>query len=80
MADISIEMVPRMLFLVFSNVNIQFDVEKLTWRSYAVAEVLSTISQVEIINKKEFAQAALDKNSEKFVVHVATLAAETLIY
>ena len=36
---------------------------------------LPTTKQVELINKKEFAKAALDAESETFVVHVAALEA-----
>ena len=64
-----------MPFLNFSNVDIQFAGKELTWRSYSTAEALPTTKQVELINKKEFAKAALDKESETFVVHVATLEA-----
>ena len=73
LADIGVEMVLRMSFLTFSNVDIKFAEKELTWRSYTVAEALPTTRRVELINKKEFAKVALDENSETFVVHVATL-------
>ena len=47
--------------------------KKLTWRSYTTAEALPTNKRVELINKKEFAIAALDEKSETFVVHIASL-------
>ncbi len=62
-----------MPFLAFNNADFQFGAEKPTWRSYIAAEALPTTSKVEIINKKEFAKAALDEYSETFVVHVAAL-------
>ena len=46
--------------------------KELTWRSYTVAEALPTTKRVEIIDKKEFAKAALDENVEVFVVHVTS--------
>ena len=64
-----------MPFLAFSNANIQFVEKELTWRSYTTAEALPITKQVELINKEEFAKAALDEESETFVVHVATLKA-----
>ncbi len=67
------EMVPGILFLAFSNADFQFGAEKLIWRSYTAAKVLPITSRVELINKREFAKAALDKNSETFVVHVSAL-------
>lgn len=47
--------------------------KKLKWRSYTIAEVLSTIKVVEFIDKKEFVAVALDKNAKTFVVYIATL-------
>lgn len=67
------EVVLEMFFLVFSTVNFQFDAEKLSWKSYTITKALSTISQVELIDKKEVAKAALDKNSKTFVVYIVAL-------
>ena len=64
-----------MPFLALSNANIQFAEKELTWRSYTAAEALSTTKRVELIDKKEFAKAALDEESKTFVVHVAALKA-----
>ncbi len=76
-ADISIKVVLGMLFISLSNTNIEFaELEKLTWRSYTVAEALLTISRVELISKREFAKAALDENSKTFVLHVLALKAK----
>ena len=60
-----------MPFLALSNVDILFDTESFTWRSYSAAEALPTTRRVKFINKHELAKAALDKNSEIFVMHVA---------
>ena len=43
-------------------------------------KVLPIIKQVEIINKKEFAKVVLDKNSENFIIHVASLNLTSRIY
>ena len=64
-----------MPFLTLSNVDIWFAEKELIWRSYTTAEGLPTTRWVNLIDKKEFAKAALDENSETFVVHVATLEA-----
>ena len=69
------EIVLGMLFLALSNVNIEFDTESFIWRSYSIAEDLLTTRRVELIDKHEFAKAALDENSEMFVMHVAALEA-----
>ena len=69
------EMVLGMCFLTFCNADIQFAKKKLIWRSYTVVEALQITKRVEIINKKELAKTALDKESETFMMHVATLEA-----
>ena len=62
LADISMVVVLGMPFLTLSNADIQFAEKELIWRSYTAAEALPTTKRVEIINKKEFAKAALDEN------------------
>ena len=70
-----------MPFLVFNNVDVEFvKIKKLIWRSYMAAEALLNTNRVKLIDKIEFAKVALDKDSETFVVYVAALEAETLIY
>ncbi len=79
LADTSMEMVLGMPFLSLSNADVEFaELGKLTWRSYTAADTLPTTSRVKRIDKKEFAKAALDENSEIFVVYVATLEATTI--
>ena len=75
LADSSMEVVLRILFLALSNADIQVDTKSFTWRSYSAAEALPITRRVEFIDKHEFAKAALDKNSETFVVHVTALEA-----
>lgn len=69
------EVVLGMLFLSFSKADIQFDAEKLTWRSCTAAEALPTTRRVELIDKKKFAKAALNENFVTFVVHATALKA-----
>lgn len=62
LTNISIKLVLKMLFLTFSNANIEFtELEKLIWRFYTTAKALPTISRIELINQKKFIKAALDK-------------------
>lgn len=42
-----------------------------------MVEALPTTSQVEFINKQEFAKTTLDENSEIFVIYVAALEVAT---
>ena len=56
-----------------SNANVDFQAWNLQWRSYTTRDVLSTTKRVELIEKKEFAAAALDPEYEAFVLHVTAL-------
>lgn len=62
-----------MLFRFFSNANLEFRNKKLTWGMYTIAEAIPTSKQVKLIDKYEFVKAALDENSETFVVHIVAL-------
>ena len=75
LANISVKVVLGILFLTFSNANIQFAEKELTWRSYITTETLPNTKQVELIDKKEFVKVALDENSETFLMHVVALEA-----
>ncbi len=73
LTNTSMEEVLEMLFLILNNADFQFGAEELTWRSYTAAEALPTTSRVELIDKREFAKAALNGNSKTFVIDVAAL-------
>ena len=66
-----------MLFLTLSKVDIRFAWWKLVWRIYTAVEALPMTRRVEIIDKREFAEAVLNAYDETFVVHVAALAEPT---
>ena len=59
LAETSMEMVLRMPSLTFSSTDIQFAETELTWSSYTTAIALTNNKWVELIDKKEFAKAAL---------------------
>lgn len=73
LADTSIKVVLRMVFLTLSNTDMQFMKKELEWRSYTTAEVLPTTKKVKLIDKREFATIALNENIETFMIYVATL-------
>lgn len=74
LANTSIEIILRIPFLALNNVEVEFsELGKFTWRFYIAAEPLPTTSWVKLINKREFATAALDKNSETFIVYDTAL-------
>lgn len=65
------EVVLSMLFLIISNIDIFFSKLKLIWNSYTIAEALFFTKWVEF----KFAKAALNTESETFVMHIAVLEA-----
>ena len=70
----------KMLFLILSNANIQFADKKLILRFYTTKQVLHTIQKKELIGKKKFAKAALNKNIEAIIVHMASHILKMIIY
>ena len=72
-ANVSPDVVLKILFLTLSVADIDFLKKKLRWRLYTIKEALLTTKQVELVRNKEFAAAVLDPGHETFVVHVAFL-------
>ena len=70
-ADTQFKVILGMPFFKISNADMLFDEKILTWKTYTTNEALPTTKQVQIIDKKDFVIAALDADSEIFVVHVA---------
>ena len=70
-ANTSLEVVLRMLFLTLSDADIDFPDQKLRWRTYTTEKAFPTTRYVELVRKKEFAVAALDPKYKTFVIHVA---------
>ena len=78
MANISPEVVFGILFLTLSSVDVDFSGRKLRWRTYTTEEVISITRRVELVDKKEFAAAALNLEHETYVVHVTSLCSTLL--
>ena len=70
-ADTQFEVILGMPFLKISNADVSFGEGTLTWKTYTTNEALPTTERVQIVDPKEFVIAALDVDSETFVVHVA---------
>lgn len=60
-----------MLFLFFSNVDIQFIKKEFIQKFCIAAKALSTIKWIEFIDKKKFTKVLLDENIKTFVVYVS---------
>ena len=73
MANVKPKIVFGMHFLTMTNVDINFQAQILQWRFYTTGDVILTIKQVELIEKKEFIVVVLDLEYEALVVHVAAL-------
>ena len=72
-ANVSLKVVFGMSLLTLSNVDINFSVWKLWWRTYTTDEAFLTTRRVKLVGKKEFAAAALDLEYKTYIVHVTSL-------
>ena len=70
-ADTKFEVVLGMPFLKISNADLVFGEGTLTWKSYNTNKALAITKQVQLVDQKKFVIAALDADSETFIVHVA---------
>ena len=78
MANISLEVVFRKLFLILSSTNIDFSGRKLPWRTYTTKEALSTSSRIELVGKNEFAAATLIPKHETYIVYIVSVSSVPL--
>ena len=77
LANIGLEVVLGIPFLTLSKADIRFAERELVWRTYTAAEALPTTRKMKIIDKREFAAAALNADDEIFVVHIVALVEPT---
>lgn len=68
------------LFLILSNIKINFYNQKLSWRLYIIAEVFFITRQVELIRKKEFAAAIVNPRDKIFVVYITSFSLDVNVY
>lgn len=67
-------MVLEMSYLSISNADVKFIKSGIfTQKSYNIVEALLITNRIELIDKKIFAKAILDENTETFIVHVVAL-------
>lgn len=79
-ADTKFEVVLEMFFLKLSNADVLFGKKTLTQRFYTTNKALPTTKRVWIIDKTDFAIAALNVNSEMFVIHMIIWEQEKCLY
>ena len=70
MANVSLDVVFGMFFLILSSTDIDFLDRKLSWRTYITKKVLLTIKRFELVKKKEFIAVAFDPKHKTFIIHV----------
>lgn len=73
LANTSIKMGLKKNFFSFSNINIQFAKKTLIQRFYIIKKSLPFDEQVEFINKKKFAKAAINKIFKIFKIYIIAL-------
>ena len=78
-ANVSLEVVLGISFLTLSSVDVDFSGQELRWRSYTTKKMLPTTRRVELMDKKEFAAAALDLKYEIYVIYVTSLSSAPLV-
>ncbi len=77
LADVKLNIVLGISFLIISNANIDFQAQDLQWKSYTTRDVLLTTRRVKLIGKKKFVIATFDLEYEAFVVHVVALSIDS---
>lgn len=70
MAIIGIKIVLIKTFSNPNNADILFLKYKLSWKSYIAIKALPTIKQIELIDRKKFAKAILDKDVKPLIKHI----------
>lgn len=73
LTDVGAQKIDGSTFNIFEMILADFQVKNNTTK-----EALPSISKVKLIDKKEFAKTALDKNVKAFVVHVSFLSLKSI--
>ena len=69
-ANVSPEIILGMLFLILSGAKLDFLGWELRWRTYTTKKVFPTTRRIKLLDKEEFVAAALDLESEIFIIYV----------
>ena len=79
LANISLEVVLQMFFLIFGRTDVRFIEQKFVLRTYTAIETLPTTRRMEIIDKREFTAAVLNADNETLMVYIVDLAKPTIM-
>ena len=77
-ANVSPEVVHGMPFLILNSANVDFLGREIRWRTYSTEEALPTTRRIKLVDKKEFAAAALDPEHETYVVYIGLVSSDAL--
>ncbi len=77
LVEVKPDIVLEIPFLTINNADVDFQARDLQWRSYTTGDVFPITRQVELIEKKKFALAALDLEHEVFIVYIAALSIDS---
>lgn len=79
LANTSIKVVLEIPIHSLNNIDVEFtETRGLIRRMYTIIEAIPTNQRVKLINKYNFVNAILNKNSEIFVIYVAALKASEI--
>lgn len=73
LADISMNIAFRMIFLTLSNIKVNFTKQKLKQKLYIIAKTFSTTRSIKRFGKKEFGIVIFDLDNKNFVVYITIL-------
>lgn len=73
LTNISMNIMLWMFFFTLSNIEIDFVGHHIYWRIYTIVKLVLTISQDELIEKKEFVAVVFDSKDEVFVIHIVSI-------
>ena len=78
MANISPKIVLGLSLLTLSGADVNFLGQELRWKTYTNKETLPTIRRVKLVDKKEFAAAALNPEHETYIFYVGLVSSDAL--
>lgn len=74
LANTSTKVVLKIFLISSSNINMKYiELKQLISRYYNTSKTLSNISQVKLINKKNFAKVVLDNNIKTFLIYISVV-------
>ena len=80
LVNISIDIAFKILFLILSNIKIDFNDCYLLKKTYTAVGALPTMRRGKLIGKKKFVTIIFDSEDEAFVVHITPISQESHVH